>query len=371
MTPPREATLDLEPPPAIMTRATSRRSLRGIVPTLARLLLLGLALYGLSRLVHGNDLTQALGLIRQVGWPLALVLLPTLVAMGLDVTGWQLILAALGASVRWRALFELRLSVEALVLLLPGGSVAGEPAKAALLTRRTAASLPHAVASLALTKAYLVLTDGVYLTIAAAWATADVLLNREHATPLPARAAAISALAMTLAGLGLFALLRQASLASRLARTLQRVRSARLRRWVARRERSFQEIDASAAAFFSTRRRTRSAVFIAFLLEWLMEGAETLLIVRCLGLPLPLGPILALDALGSLLRVVVFFVPAGLGVQDATLILLLGALGVPNPVAAGTALVLVKRAKEAFWIATGTALLVARGRPSTSRTASH
>lgn len=349
-----------------MFPVTSRQSFRGVLPTLARLLLLGLALYGLSRLIHGNDLTQALGLIRQVGWPLALVLLPTLVAMGLDVTGWRLILLALGASVRWRSLFELRLSVEALVLLLPGGSVAGEPAKAALLTRRTRVSLPHAVASLAVTKAYLILTDGVYLTIAAAWATTDVLVKREHATSLLARVAAVSALAMILAGLGFFALLRQASLASRLARALERIPSARLHRWVVRRARSFQEIDASAAAFFSSRRRTKSAVFAAFLLEWLVEGAETLFIVRCLGLPLPLGPILAMDALGSLLRVVVFFVPAGLGVQDATLILLLGALGVPNPVAAGTALVLVKRAKEAFWIATGTALLFARGRRPTA-----
>ena len=152
---------------------------------------------------------------------------------------------------------------------------------------------------------------------------------------------------------------------------MQRLPSERLRRWIARRERSFQEVDATAAGFFSSRRRTKSAVLVAFLLEWLVEGAETLLIVRCLGLPLPLGPILALDALGSLLRVVVFFVPAGLGVQDATLILLLGALGVPNPIAAGTALVLVKRAKEAFWIATGAALLLARGRPDTSANVLH
>jgi uncharacterized protein (TIRG00374 family) len=350
---------------------SSRRSPGRVLPALTRLALLAAALYGLSRLIHGHDLTQALGLIRQVGWPLALVLLPTLIAMGLDVTGWQLILGALGASVRWRSLFELRLSVEALVLLLPGGSVAGEPAKAALLTRRTSTSLPHAVASLALTKAYLVLTDGFYLTIAAGWAAADVLLNREHATPLPARAAAISAVAMTLVGLGLFALLHRASLATRLARALQRIPSRRLRRWIVERERSFHDVDATAIAFFSARPRTKGAVFVAFLLEWLVEGAETLLIVRCLRLPLPLGPILAMDALGSLLRVVVFFVPAGLGVQDATLILLLAALGVPNPVAAGTALVLVKRAKEAFWIASGTALLFARRRPDTSENALH
>jgi len=334
------------------------------------LALLLVALFALSRLIHRDDLAQALDLIRRVGWPLALVLLPTLVAMGLDVTGWRLILRALGASARWRTLFELRLSVEALVLLLPGGSLAGEPAKAAFLTRRSDVSLPHAVSSLALTKAYLITTDGVYLAIAAAWATADLLLldgARAHAIWLPARVAAISAVAMMLTGLGLFALLRRASLATRLARAMQRLPFERLRRWFAQRERSFQEVDATAGAFFSSGRRTKGAIFVAFLLEWLVEGAETLLIIRCLDLPLPVGPILAMDALGSLLRVVVFFVPAGLGVQDATLILLLGALGVPNAVVAGTALVLVKRAKEAFWIATGMALLVARGRPSASR----
>jgi uncharacterized membrane protein YbhN (UPF0104 family) len=217
------------------------------------------------------------------------------------------------------------------------------------------------VASLALTKAYLVATDGVYLALAALWAAGDVLAGRPHATWLPARAAAGSAAAMLVVGVGLLVLLRRASVATRLARFLQRLPIARFRRFIAARERSFHDIDTTATAYFASRARTRAAVFASFLFEWLIEGTETLLIVRFLGLPLPLGPILSLDALGSLLRVVVFFVPAGLGVQDATLILLLAALGVPNPVAAGTALVLVKRSKELFWIAAGTTLLVAQG----------
>jgi uncharacterized protein (TIRG00374 family) len=361
MAPARDATFDLGPPPTTMAAETSPRPRRAPAAILIRLALLGAALFGLTRLIHGDDLTLALALIRRVGWPLLLVLLPTLVAMAMDVTGWRLILGALGTPVRWMRLFGLRLSVEALVLLLPGGSVAGEAAKAALLTRRTHVPLPQAVASLALTKGYLVLTDGVYLALAALWASADVLGGRPHATWLPARAAGVSAAAMLVAGTGLLVLLRRASVATRLARTLGRLPVARFRRWIAAREQSFHEIDATATAYFASPARTRGAVFAAFLVEWLIEGVETLVIIRCLGLPLPLGPILALDALGSLLRVVVFFVPAGLGVQDATLILLLAALGVPNPVAAGTALVLVKRAKELFWIAAGTTLLIAQG----------
>ena len=325
---------------------------------LVRPLLVVVALVALSRLVRGHDLDQALSLIRHVGWPLLLVLLPTLVAMSLAVTAWRMILRALGASVRWGPLLRLRLSVEALVLLLPGGSVAGEAAKAAMLTKRTSVSLPTAVASLALTKAYLFATDGVYLALAAVWAAADISLLPGLPTRIPAITAGVSALVMTGGSVAFLALLHRASLATRLARALQRIPLARFRRWIAERERSFQEIDATAGAFFGRPLSFKTRVFLCFILEWLVEGAETVLIVRCLGLPLPLGPILALDALGSLLRVVAFFVPAGLGVQDAALILLLRQMGVPNPLAAGAALVLVKRAKELVWIAVGSLLLV-------------
>lgn len=336
---------------------------RSAVRRLLRPALVVVAVFALSRLVRGRDLEQALTLIRQVGWPLSLVLLPTLVAMSLDATGWRWILRALGAGVRWRPLFGLRLSVEALVLLVPGGSVAGEAAKAAMLTRRTSVSLPTAVASLAVTKAYLFATDGVYLALAAVWVAADATLLPGPSTRIPAIAAGLSALVMT-GGSGAFlALLRRASLATRLARALQRVPIARFRLWIAERERSFHQIDATAGAFFAAPLSFKTRVFLCFLIEWLVEGAETVLIVRCLGLPLPLGPILALDALGSLLRVVAFFVPAGLGVQDAALILLLRQFGVPNPVAAGAALVLVKRAKELVWIAVGSLLLAAHRGP--------
>jgi uncharacterized membrane protein YbhN (UPF0104 family) len=328
---------------------------------LLRLLLLALALAGLSRLIHGRDLAQAVGLIRQVGWRLGLVAVPTLVAMGLDAAGWRAILAALGSRVRWTRMLELRVSVEALVLLLPGGSVAGEAAKGALLNRRAGVAVPRAVASLALTKGYLVATDGVYLAVAALWCALDAVAAGASPATLPAVGAAACAAAMGLLGWLLLASLRRATIATRIAAALRRIPSARLRAWLTRRERGFAQIDADARAFFSAPWRLRGAALAAFLAEWLVEGLETLLIVRLLRLPLHVGPALALDALGSLLRVIVFFLPAGLGVQDAAVLLLLGRMGVPNPVAAGTALLLVKRAKELLWIGAGTVLLLLRG----------
>jgi uncharacterized membrane protein YbhN (UPF0104 family) len=328
---------------------------------LFRALLLVVALVALSRLIRGHDLRQAWTLIRDVGWPLGLVVLPTLIAMGLDAAGWGGILLALGTRVPWSRMLELRVSVEALVLLLPGGSVAGEAAKMALLNRRAGVPLPRAVASLALTKGYLVATDGAYLALAATWAALDAVAAGDSPLSLPAAGAAGCAAAMGLLGWFLLASLRHAAIATRIAALLQKIPIQRLRRAIAERERGFAQIDTEARAFFSAPAGLRLRPMLAFFAEWLMEGIETLIIVRCLGLPIAIGPVLTLDALGSLLRVVVFFLPAGLGVQDAAIILLLRQMGLPNPVAAGTALILVKRAKELFWILAGTVFLLIRG----------
>jgi uncharacterized membrane protein YbhN (UPF0104 family) len=59
----------------------------------------------------------------------------------------------------------------------------------------------------------------------------------------------------------------------------------------------------------------------------------------------------------SLVRNVVFVVPAGLGIQDAGYAACFGALGVPEAASLGAAFVLLKRGKELFWIALGYGLL--------------
>jgi uncharacterized membrane protein YbhN (UPF0104 family) len=61
----------------------------------------------------------------------------------------------------------------------------------------------------------------------------------------------------------------------------------------------------------------------------------------------------------------VFFVPAGLGVQDLGYVAFLHASGVPEAAALGAAFVVLKRAKELAWVAAGwTILLAAGGRSS-------
>jgi uncharacterized membrane protein YbhN (UPF0104 family) len=320
----------------------------------------GAAVLGVARLIHPSDLARAQALVRRVGWPIVLVPLPTLIAMALDARGWQLVLSTLARKVRYRQMFELRLSVEAIVLALPGGALAGEAAKVALLRRRAAVPVPTGGASLALTKGLLVGAESAYLAISATWVGLLALAGREAWPPAVAVLGAMGSSITLLASAGLMRLLRDATAATRVADRLIALPSARLRRWAERRRAGFQLLDTEARRFFGAPFPQRALCFAPFLLEWLVEGAETLLILRCLGVPLGIGDSLALDGVGSLLRALAFFVPAGLGVQDAAQVLLLGTLGVRDPVATGAALIFFKRTKEVLWVVTGSLFLAVR-----------
>jgi len=81
-------------------------------------------------------------------------------------------------------------------------------------------------------------------------------------------------------------------------------------------------------------------------------------ILRLLRVEISYAEVLAFEVVISLLRSVAFVVPSGLGVQDAGYVAFFGALGIPDAATLGVAFVLVKRAKEAFWIAVGFLLFV-------------
>jgi uncharacterized membrane protein YbhN (UPF0104 family) len=83
---------------------------------------------------------------------------------------------------------------------------------------------------------------------------------------------------------------------------------------------------------------------------WLLDAAETWLLLRLLGASIGPGEALAVEAAVSVLQVVAFAVPGGLGVSDLGYHALVHGLA-GEPVAA--ALVLAKRARDAVWIAAG------------------
>jgi len=73
-----------------------------------------------------------------------------------------------------------------------------------------------------------------------------------------------------------------------------------------------------------------------------------------------LAQCIAMEAIVSIVRMVFFFVPGGVGPQDLSYYALLNMWGVPHAEAIAPAFTVIKRAKELCWIGLGYLLLGVR-----------
>jgi putative membrane protein len=100
------------------------------------------------------------------------------------------------------------------------------------------------------------------------------------------------------------------------------------------------------AEILSIYRRPR-ALTLAFLLHlavWILSGIEAWLALRLMGASIGLASVLAIESLLYAIRSAAFAVPNAIGVQEATLVMLGAALGLPPETA--LALSLLKRARD-------------------------
>src|SRR5690349_1576761 len=81
------------------------------------------------------DIAGAWRAIATVGPLLALGLVPYLGQIALDALAWRTLLGALDHRVAWHRLIRIRLSTEAVLQSMPGGSLIGESLKPYLLNR--------------------------------------------------------------------------------------------------------------------------------------------------------------------------------------------------------------------------------------------
>jgi uncharacterized membrane protein YbhN (UPF0104 family) len=141
-----------------------------------------------------------------------------------------------------------------------------------------------------------------------------------------------------------------------------RVPSKWLRGRLSSLEACLADTDGQLATFFASAWSSPLPV-LAFLLGWLLEAADTWLILHLLGVRLPWATVGALEVSASFLRNVAFMVPAGLGVQDLSYLAFLRALNVADALNVAAAFLLFKRCKECFWAIAGYAILAFELRP--------
>jgi len=320
-----------------------------------------------ARLVGRADAVATWRAVIGAGPWVLLAVGPFAVGMAADAWGTAALLRALGHRTTLAQMLPVRLAGEALHVTMPAGFLAADGAAAMLLESR------HGIPA----------RDGVVAAVARKW-----LVMRSHAGYIAAGTlagfAALAALSRDLVGSSALpwivlasalvplalsegtraALLGRSTLA-RLHATLARLPSRRLVRWLESRRPGIEATDAQIARLRVAGHATAVAT-LAFLASWCCEALETALLLRLVGAEVELTSVFAVEAGLSMVRSLVVLAPSGLGVVDlgyATMFLGLGA----SP-ASASAFVLLKRGKEAAWVAVGFVLLAVLRRPGGTAT---
>ncbi|MCW5806414.1 MAG: flippase-like domain-containing protein [Deltaproteobacteria bacterium] len=306
-------------------------------------------------MLHDSDLPGAGKILAATGPILLLGAFPYLVQIALDSLAWRTLLEALGRRVRWRRLIAIRLSTEAVLMSVPAGTFVGETLKPYLLAKTDGVPASDTLATIGVKKALLTFAEAVYLSTAlvVGWS----LLSNDSVRIMGRGGLPYLVCGAVVLLLVVAAFLSMAFLGGRtgdlLHRALRRLPSHRFRAWIESKRAGFEATDSAFVRLRNAPRRVRVVSFVMLLGAWFTETAETWVLLSLLDIHLPITDVLVMEAIVVFMRNLAFFVPAGLGVQDAGYIAFLHAFAIPNAAAAAAAFVIVKRLKELLWVAIG------------------
>jgi putative membrane protein len=290
---------------------------------------LGLAV--LIVLVIREGAQSIAGLLKQAGWPLLLLIPLHIAPLLLDVMGWRVLILE---HTRVASLFSIAAIREAINRLLPVANVGGELVGIRLLARQgvsgtTAASSVVIEMLLNVAAQYVFLALGLlFLLRITGSVRPTVAIFLAIAAPIP-----------------LFVCLLWLLKSGRLLKAAEKLGASML---AANPER-FGAMGRLAQFDTAIRRLVSAHYVLAQAVVWQLAGlivgcSETWLALRLLGHPLSLAAAIALESVTQAARSLIFVAPAGLGVQEASLIGVGQLLGLGSDVA--IALSLAKRMRE-------------------------
>ena len=313
----------------------------------------------LAGLLWQLNLSLSWKLIYGLGFWSLVLLLPFGLAMAVDTIVWHNLLKRTHPAPAWSSLFAIRLSTEAALVSLAGGAIVAEGLAPYLLKKSWNIPVSASLASVAARKLFIVFSQGFYIFVGVL--LAFPFLQNISATILGQPGLELLVLAFgVIIGLAgaigtLFA--SGGQLAQKLHRALQKIPTKILKRWVNRLEEGFVSTDSHLQNTLGQQSKHWLMPLTGMFVVWMFEAFETWLIFHFLGVELSFLQVWAVEPALSLIRHLVFFVPAGLGFQDMGYILVLQAQHTPNAAEIGAAFIILKRTKELIWVVIGYCIL--------------
>ena len=271
------------------------------------------------------------------------------VYFGADVVSWQVTMESVPMTLRWaRRLFVVRMIGEAYNNVTPMASMGGEPVKAWLLKANYGIPLRDSGASLILAKTASMFSLVLFVAVAIVLVFSHEKLSQSH------RLMAGLALAWLTFNVVVFFLMQHLKLSTFTATRLGRTRlGERLSRLLA----GMHAIDEQFARFYRYQRKRLILSMAYAMLNWVVGVGELYYVLLLIGHPIAWWDAWLIAAMVQLIRTAVFFIPAGLGALEATMMLVYGAIaGNPTP---GITAALILRFRELVW--TSLSLAIAAG----------
>jgi uncharacterized protein (TIRG00374 family) len=314
-----------------------------------RALLILAGLGAVAYLCYQSGPSAVWGSIRALGWRVLILLwFPFSLAALLDTLGWAVLLN--GRHVPFAVLARARLAGEALNLTTPTASVGGEPLKAYLL--RPYIPLSEGLGSVIIDKTTVV--AGQVLLLVAGLCFGATILPLSH----PLMLTMSSLLAVEIIAVSGFVLVQMLGVFGGGGRLLGRMGRGPTERY----QQGLNQVDRWLFRFYREHRGRLAASTLLHTAAWAVGGLEIYLVLLFLGADASLITAMMLEAFGTAVKFASFMIPASLGALEGGYVAIFGAVGLGGAV--GLSYTLIRRLREAAWVAVGLIWLAAlRARP--------
>ncbi|NHQ60470.1 flippase-like domain-containing protein [Chlorobium sp. BLA1] len=309
------------------------------------------------------DLQGAVERISLIGFSSLFILLPYLGLHVLESIAWFMLFPGSTVPISFFKLLKIQLIAETVSMTLPAGVAVGEPLRPYLCFRFMGIPVPSGVASVAVRKLMLGVAQGIYTVFCAVAGFSflqGVSFNMLGFGGLGSIMIG-TGIGVFLIFLALLLLLLNGKAAQTLLALLMRIPFKRVKTWLFSKESGFLDTDVELKSFTGPFAKRLIPIMLIYVLAWFMLAIESYIILSLLGVKISFFQVLAIDASLTMLRVLFFFVPSGLGVQDLGYIAFFQALGIHDYLAYGGAFVLLRRFKELLWYAFGYGMMFYSG----------
>ncbi|MEE8394162.1 MAG: flippase-like domain-containing protein [Rhodospirillales bacterium] len=307
-------------------------------------LLLGLVL--LALVVGEIELSQVVEQVKTVGWGMAVIVGIYFLAFLIDSFTWQMALIQVPLNAVWTyRTWKVRMVGEVFNNVVPAGGFGGEPLKAVLLKRYYGVGYREGTASLILAKTINLLSLLIFL------ACGFALMAGSGQLPASFKMTAGAGLSAMVFGIVLFFLVQRLKVSSITGAWISRFGFAKKADDVLH---HIQDMDERLVRFYTLyKTRFAGAIGLAFV-NWLLGAVEIYYAMMLLGRPMSFADCWIIEAAAQLVRAGAFFIPAGIGVQEGTFLLLYSAM-TGSPVL-GVSMAVIRRLREIIWIMWGLGL---------------